>query len=206
MRITKEADIRKTEILDKAEYLFDTKGYGKTTINDILKEVNIAKGTFYYHFATKEEVMNTIVDRRLDSRIAEMKKFAEDSTLSVSEKLFRVVMVQKTGGALSSQLHDIENAQLHQRSFVQGFYKLTPVLTEIVEEGIREKIFSTPFPRENVELLLSASLLFDEGLFQWPDEERKRKAKVFIHFIEEVLGAKKGSLVIGENLDDEQQL
>jgi hypothetical protein len=79
---------------------------------------------------------------------------------------------------------------------------LTPVLTEIVEEGIREKLFSTPFPRESVELLLSASLLFDEGLFQWLDEELKRKAKAFIHFIEQVLGAKKGTLLIG-NFGDE---
>ncbi|HWT73144.1 MAG TPA: TetR family transcriptional regulator [Mobilitalea sp.] len=44
MRITKEFDERRKEILDTAERLFHTKGYEKCTVNDILKEVAIAKG------------------------------------------------------------------------------------------------------------------------------------------------------------------
>ena len=62
MRISKEYDERKNEILDTAERLFHTKGYEKTTINDILKEVNIAKGTFYYYFKSKEEVMDALIE------------------------------------------------------------------------------------------------------------------------------------------------
>lgn len=46
MRISKEHDVRRNEILDKAAYLFEVNGYSKTTVNDILREVNIAKGTF----------------------------------------------------------------------------------------------------------------------------------------------------------------
>lgn len=47
-RIVKEADERRNEILDAAETLFTEKGYSKTTIIDILNQVGIAKGTFYY--------------------------------------------------------------------------------------------------------------------------------------------------------------
>ncbi len=49
-RIVKEADERRNEILDAAETLFTEKGYSKTTIIDILNQVGIAKGTFYYYF------------------------------------------------------------------------------------------------------------------------------------------------------------
>ncbi len=44
MRITKNADVRKNEILDIAEVLFNEKGYNVTTVEDILKESGIAKG------------------------------------------------------------------------------------------------------------------------------------------------------------------
>lgn len=62
-RVVKEAEARRNEILDAAEILFTGKGYAKTTIIDILEAVGIAKGTFYYHFKSKEEVMDAIIDR-----------------------------------------------------------------------------------------------------------------------------------------------
>ncbi|HBT17621.1 MAG TPA: TetR/AcrR family transcriptional regulator, partial [Firmicutes bacterium] len=66
MRITKEYDERRNEILDTAEELFNMKGYDKCTVNDILKAVGIARGTFYYYFKSKEEVLDAIVSRYTD--------------------------------------------------------------------------------------------------------------------------------------------
>ena len=74
MRISKEHDVRRNEILDKAESLFEVKGYNKTTVNDILREVNIAKGTFYYYFKSKEEVLDAVIDRYLEIAL----EWAED--------------------------------------------------------------------------------------------------------------------------------
>ena len=50
MRQVKDHYERKNEIIDVAEVLFYSKGYESCTINDILKEVGIAKGTFYHYF------------------------------------------------------------------------------------------------------------------------------------------------------------
>ena len=50
MRVVKEASVRRNEILDAAERLFVTKGFDKTSTNDILEQVGIARGTLYYHF------------------------------------------------------------------------------------------------------------------------------------------------------------
>ena len=57
MRTVKEPAIRKGEILDATEKLFIEKGYEAATINDILEAVQIAKGIFYYHFKSKEDVL-----------------------------------------------------------------------------------------------------------------------------------------------------
>lgn len=81
MRIVKEAEEQKQAILDAAEILFTTKGYGKTTIMDILEAVGIAKGTFYYHFKSKEDVMDAIIERVVEKDVA-----AESFTRSIRRR------------------------------------------------------------------------------------------------------------------------
>jgi len=53
MRITKNADERKNEILDVAGELFSQKGFDGTSISDIIEKVGVARGTVYYHFKSK---------------------------------------------------------------------------------------------------------------------------------------------------------
>ena len=48
MRIVKEHDERKNEIIDTASRIFAQKGYDKASVNDILNAIGIAKGTFYH--------------------------------------------------------------------------------------------------------------------------------------------------------------
>ena len=75
-RIVKEADERRNEILDAAETLFTEKGYSKTTIIDILNQVGIAKGTFYYYFKSKEEVMDAIIERFIEQDVQKARLIA----------------------------------------------------------------------------------------------------------------------------------
>ena len=53
MRIIKEAEERRNEILDAADELFGQKGFDGTSTNDILEKVKIARGTLYYHFKSQ---------------------------------------------------------------------------------------------------------------------------------------------------------
>ena len=54
MRVVKDAEERKNEILDVAERLFNEKGFESTSMNDIQNEIGIARGTLYYHFKSKK--------------------------------------------------------------------------------------------------------------------------------------------------------
>lgn len=199
MRISKEHEERRNEILNTAEMLFFTKGYAKTTVNDILQAIGIAKGTFYYYFKSKEEVMDAVVMRFIDAGVAAAKRIAENQELTVHEKLLQMIMAQKPNSDIKGQMieefHQADNAQLHQKSLVETILQLTPVLTEVVEQGIKEKLFKVQYPRETVEfLLISSQFLLDEGIFKWQPEEISRKIKAFIHIMETTLGAETGSL------------
>ncbi|HGH7181686.1 TPA: TetR/AcrR family transcriptional regulator [Bacillus luti] len=199
MRIVKEYEERRKEILETAERLFITKGYTKTTVNDILKEIGIAKGTFYHYFKSKEEVMDEIIMRIIKEDVAKAKVIVSNSNIPVLEKLFRVLMEQspKSGDVkdkMIEQFHQPNNAEMHQKSLVQSIIHLSPVLAEVLEQGIAEGIFSTPYPQETIELLLSsAQVIFDDGLFQWKPEEVMRRAKAYIKMMEASVGAKEGA-------------
>lgn len=198
MRIIKDPDERRKEILDVAEKLFITKGYPKTTIDDILKTIGIAKGTFYYYFKSKEEVMDAIVMRFIATGVLAAKAIAADPNLTVYEKFLQIIMGQKPEESykeqMINQLHLVNNAEMHLKSVVQSVLQLSPVMTEVLEQGIKENIFHTPYPKEAMDLLLvSSSFLFDQGIFKWEPDEAERKVKAFIYMMEVMLGADEGS-------------
>lgn len=198
MRVIKDPEERKSEILDAAEMLFTSKGYAKTTINDILNEVGIAKGTFYYYFKSKEEVMDAIIMRAINAEVAAAKEIAANPGIPALHKLFQILMMQRTekGGSkekMIEQFHQPNNAEMHQKSKVQSILHFTPILTEVVEQGVEENVFATDYPQEITEFLLVSSFIFDEGLFDWQPAELLRKAEAFVYVMEIVLGAEKGS-------------
>ena len=61
-----KGDIRKQQILDTAERLFTSKGFEATSVQDILDEMRLSKGSFYHHYATKEDVLRKICERRAE--------------------------------------------------------------------------------------------------------------------------------------------
>ena len=88
-RTYKSAPKRRTEILDAAQKLFTAKGFQATSMEDILNEVGIAKGTLYYHFASKEEILRGLISRTT-AQIAEKARAIADTDAPVADKFLAV--------------------------------------------------------------------------------------------------------------------
>ena len=52
-------------IVDAADQLFYRQGYEHTSFSDIADDVQISRGNFYYHFKTKDEILDAVIDARL---------------------------------------------------------------------------------------------------------------------------------------------
>jgi TetR/AcrR family transcriptional regulator, transcriptional repressor for nem operon len=52
-------------IIDAADLLFYQRGYEHTSFADIAGAVNISRGNFYYHFKSKDEILEAVIDLRL---------------------------------------------------------------------------------------------------------------------------------------------
>ena len=50
----------KNRIVSAAWQLFYEKGYNGTTVDDIIELSGTSKGSFYYYFNTKDELLNTL--------------------------------------------------------------------------------------------------------------------------------------------------
>lgn len=198
MSPSKKYDERLNQILDVSETLFITKGYEKTTVNDILDELGIGKGTFYYYFKSKEGVMDAVIMRVVQNAQTAARAIADNPDLSAGEKFHRIIASQNTEGShsaeLVNELHQKDNSAMHQKSLVETILALSPILAEIVEQGIREGVCNTPDPQESVEFLFTAvQFLLDPGLFHWTPQELLKKTKAFVRITELVLGSPKGS-------------
>src|SRR5215475_8320915 len=52
-------------IVQAADQLFYRQGYEHTSFSDIADVVQISRGNFYYHFKSKDEILDAVIDARL---------------------------------------------------------------------------------------------------------------------------------------------
>jgi len=72
-RSPEDLERKRNRILDAAMRLLADKGYARTTISDVAKEAGIGRGTVYWHFASKDELFMSALERefgRLDAALA----------------------------------------------------------------------------------------------------------------------------------------
>ena len=199
MRIVKEAAERRNEILDVAERLFCTRGYDNTSTNDILAEIGIARGTLYYHFKSKEDILDAMIDRIVDDITAKASRIALDESRPVLERLTKTVLAAnvdtKTGDMILEQVHKPQNALMHAKMQERLINQLIPLFVKMITDGMKQGIMQTDYPEDTMQMLLMYSnTVFDDSI-AYSEEEKKGKVMSFIGNTEILLHMEKGSLL-----------
>lgn len=60
---TKSAEVRREDLMNAAQALFLKKGVGATAIEEITAGADVAKGTFYLHFSSKDDIHSALAER-----------------------------------------------------------------------------------------------------------------------------------------------
>ena len=170
VRIVKDADVRRDELLDTALSLFLECGYERTSVEHITQTVGVAKGTFYHYFATKQDLLEQLVERFTDDLFVEAEKtleLADGSALDRLRAFYRVSSGVKLSRKdetlmLTRPLFTPENRALLSR-LIEGWIDRTrPLILSIIEQGCAEGIFDVPDADAMAEVWLS--LWFDYGI------------------------------------------
>lgn len=198
MRVVKEATERKNEILDAAEHLFSTKGFDSTSTNDILNEIGIARGTLYYHFKSKEDILDAMIERITKQLIEQATEIFSKKDIPILQRLTMMILALNVGGNLGrevmDQVHKPQNALLHQKMQARLLSSISPLLAELIGEGMEQGICHTDYPREVAEMtFLYASTAFDT-LVPYEKEVKNTKILAFIYNLERLLGMESGSM------------
>jgi hypothetical protein len=190
---------KKEQILDMSFSLFLEKGYDNTSISDILSKLDIARGTLYYHFESKEAIMDAIIERTAKKIVEEAKGIVLQKGLSVHEKIFLLFyessMRRLSGGELMiDYLNQPQNALFHEKSNRAFIQKISPILGDIISEGVKEGIFDNAFPYESAELVLAMIMGFMDVPYESTNgNDLERRMESLLYNMERMLGAKEGS-------------
>ncbi|MGG1632695.1 TetR/AcrR family transcriptional regulator [Rossellomorea sp. NRS-1567] len=81
----------KEKLTEHAVRLFDEKGFTVTSIQDIVESIGVTKGTFYYYFSSKEELLREIHMCYIDGLLSKQERVLVDDRKCYMEKLYDIV-------------------------------------------------------------------------------------------------------------------
>ncbi|MBW0435837.1 TetR/AcrR family transcriptional regulator [Leptospira yasudae] len=148
---------RRDDILQCARGFFFTKGYDSTSVHDIIDELGIAKGTFYHHFNSKEELLMELIKFMSDELTAQLlsdvngrnPKNTLDKLKIIHELHFD--WVNKNPEMVFFFLKAIylpENQTLKAKLEKEIFKRDVAFLKDLIAEGQKDGSFSTTMPAE----------------------------------------------------------
>lgn len=197
-RIVKAPEERRAEIVETADRLFRKLGYAKCSVDVIIREIGVAKGTFYYYFKSKSDILEAVVSKTLSQIVETADSVAEDPSLTAMQKMKALLGNSHIGDESSIEvaemLHLPQNRELHELTNIQTVLRLSPILARIVEQGIEEGVFDVDKPLETIQFLFTgAQFLTDGDMFGFSEAELRARRLVIQTIIEKALGAKSGS-------------
>jgi AcrR family transcriptional regulator len=189
-----EREAKRNEILDATQRLVVTKGYERMTIQDIIAELRISSGAFYHYFGSKPQVLDALVERIMEESGAPLLQIVRDPNLSAAQKLrgfFQALERMRTERqaaviALLQVWYDDSNALVRQKVEAATTAWRVPLITEIVQQGVREGTFAAPFPTHAGEVVLALANAMGTAhatlMLAFPDDPDERR------FVDRTLG------------------
>ena len=159
----KKDDEKRKRILDAATIVFAKKGYAETKIQDVAKEADVAHGTIYLYFKSKDELFISIFQESLGELIkyigSEIKKESnvEDKfkrmislQLDIIESnpdLTKLILIEfpRTGNFLNNRNIDVLSDYID-------------MIVELLNEGIKEDVFSNGIKTEITATMIYAAM------------------------------------------------
>lgn len=192
---------KKEMILDAMQQLMMRKSAQSISVSDIAKEAGIGKGSFYYYFESKEDIINSVIERSYSKAIESSKSLISNSKLDALSKLqYIFTTCRESSIELSRQesenfFQKQQSALLHRRYVEIMTNNLRPVLADIIRQGNAEGSIQCNAPEETAEIvLILLTVLLDDQLTEKHSDEINATLSTFAIMLEKSWNIKEGSL------------
>ncbi|MGH2466096.1 MAG: TetR/AcrR family transcriptional regulator [Candidatus Limnocylindrales bacterium] len=209
--------LRRDTFVDAAQRLIQSKGYEQLSLQDVIDEVGASKGAFYHYFASRETLLEAVVERMVDAAIALMVPIVDDPDLPAIDKL---QLVFSTVAAWKGERKEFfveliqvwlsaPNSVVRENFRREAVARITPLITTIVRQGTAEGSFTATSPDGAAAVFVALMLSANEVATQLflarqaqavSFDEVVARLAAFTEAYERILGLPAGSWVM---LDDE---
>ncbi len=162
------AEGTKDKILEVANKLFSRFGFHKTSMDEIAKIARKAKGSLYYHFASKEELFTEVVAKEIENLKANLSIIVNDENIKAEQKIKQYLIKRMEVLNSASNYHETLKADFFEhfdfidtlRSNLDDWEKAQ--IKKIIEQGIEENTFEKR--NGNMDVLLDVFIMVLKGL------------------------------------------
>lgn len=186
---------RREHFLDVTRTLIETRGYDRTSVQDVLDEARASRGAFYHYFVSKQELLSAVVDSVAGTVAATLDPIATDPHHDAVAKLVAVFAELSAPDLVRTlRVWSAEgNERVRQRARVAIVARLTGPLTAIVAQGVAEGRFTVPDPPAAAHLLATLTQDLNDDLAD-PTSSVDRTLRTHTWAVERLLGLPPGSL------------
>lgn len=167
----------KTRILKVAVDLFLAQGFEKTTVEQITSTADVAKGTFFNHFPTKEAVLYYLGEMRVEM-LQEMLSREVSDLQNCKAKIQRVFHILSEENERNKEMTALITREMFSKQLISMSEEkesqriLKDALVVILIEGQQNGEFRPNFQPEQAANLMVSSYFYT--LFQWLENETKQ--------------------------------
>ena len=157
----------KRKIFETSMKLFAEKGYDATSIEEITATVGVAKGTLYYHFSSKEEIFNFLVEEgikllqnSIDIKTSKLSNYIDKIKAIV---LIEIKIVLKYEDIITILLSQFYGKEARNQKCQKHIYEYISKIEEIVKEGIEQGQIKQGDPKaisSEIYVLICSSIVY----------------------------------------------
>ena len=163
---------KREQILDAMQELMGSSNVQAISVSDIAQKAGIGKGSIYYYFSSKNDIIDAVIERSYSRVLDAGKELAASSHMDAFKKMELIYHAcldsstelrrQEAIGTFNEQQ---ESAFIHQKFARIIITRLKPILTDIIRQGMEEGTIHCEYPEETAQIVLTVlTITLDNNL------------------------------------------
>lgn len=156
-------------ILSAAGRLLENRMLSDISLAEIAKEAGISKGTLYYHYKTKDDILFDIADEYLTTQWNDFIKWTENPEKDTSLNRLAAYVMQRNADTPKIKIHLLAEAMTGSEQVRTKLIKRYRDFTGLISQKIAQRTEGIPSEYASMLLLLAGDGLFIQKQLGNPD-------------------------------------